>query len=43
MNNFLNNPVTIEELLMWKRCTWRNPRSKRSMKNTRYDYTRTKL
>ena len=43
MNNFLINPVTIEELLMWKRCTWRNPRSKRSMKNTRYDYTRTKL
>ncbi len=43
MNDFLTNPVTLEELLKWQRCKWRNPRTKRSMKHSRYDYTRTKL
>ena len=43
MNNFLKNPVSVEELMNWKRCKWRNPRTNRSMMNTRYDYTRSKL
>ena len=43
MNDFLNNPAVLEELLRWNRCKWRNPRTNRSMKHSRYDYTRTKL
>lgn len=43
MNDFLKNPVTIHEILDWRRCQWKNPRNKRSMVNTRYDFTRSKL
>ena len=32
MDDFIKNPVTMSELLIWKRCDSRNPRTNRSLK-----------
>ena len=46
MDDFLKNPVTLSELLKWKRCSTRNPRTNRSLKIGNYrgaHYTKSKI